>query len=32
MSNKKVIIKAINKVCLAGIPNREYREKIIEII
>ena len=32
MSNKKVIIKAINKVCLAGIPNREYREKILEII
>ena len=32
ISNKKIIIKAINKVCLAGIPNKEYREKILEII
>ena len=32
MSNKKIIKKAINEVCLAGNSNREYRDKINEII
>ena len=32
MSNKKVIKKAISEVCLAGNANKEYRDKIIEII
>ena len=32
MSNKKIIKKAINEVCLAGNSNKEYREKINEII
>ena len=32
MSNKKIIKKAINEVCLAGNTNKEYRDKINEII
>ena len=32
MSNKKIIKKAINEVCLAGNSNKEYRDKINEII
>ena len=32
MSNKKIIKKAINEVCLAGNNNKEYRDKINEII
>ena len=32
MSNKKVIKKAINEVCLAGNSNKDYREKINDII
>ena len=32
MSNKKVIKKAINEVCLAGNSNKEYRDKINDII
>ena len=32
MSNKKVIKKAINEVCLAGNTNKEYRDKINDII
>ena len=32
MSNKKVIKKAINEVCLAGSTNKEYRDKINDII
>ena len=32
MSNKKIIKKAINEVCLAGNSNKEYRDKINDII
>ena len=32
MSNKKIIKKAINEVCLAGNSNKEYRDKINEIL
>ena len=32
MSNKKIIKKAINEVCLAGNNNKEYRDKMNEII
>ena len=32
MSNKKIIKKAINEVCLAGNTNKEYRDKINDII
>ena len=32
MSNRKIIKKAINEVCLAGNNNKEYRDKINEII
>ena len=32
MSNKNSIKKAIAEVCLAGIPNKDYREQILKII
>ena len=32
MSNKNSIKKAIAEVCLAGVPNKDYREQILKII